>query len=305
MKLTETAEQFLAKTLGEEGLEELRKFELYKLQTNTVLNPEEIRIALMVVPRAVIAMLHQELVPMKAGQGKDVKLPTTPEATLQITKMSSDVYTGNIHQGGKVIAKFVNRSLPGVGLVIMSTFELYDVSTLASMPPPESNADTAKIQAIIDERMGLHQLIRQVVDSKISEREALENMIRSKLTQAIQEASLSRKNAEEKDNDKEVPPQKKEQKLKSFLDKKEGKRKRPDFHVTLDKSEKVSCPDCGKDIFAKGAYSGCICYGDDRNNKIYIKKTEDGFSMRFPKSWDAENVQMLLETLRSKNRSKV
>jgi hypothetical protein len=305
MKLTASAEHFLSKVLGTECLEELHKFELYKLQTNTVLDHEEVRTALQIVPRTVLSLLQRELAPMKPSDNKSIKLPVSPEATLQLTKMSNDVYTGNIHQNGKIVAKFTNRSLPGIGLVIMSTFELYDMDSLVNMPIPQSNSDVTKIQAMIDERIGLHHLVRQVVDQRLSEREALEHIIRTKLTQAIAEASLPKNKEDSLENNPEAMKPKKEPKLKSFLDKKESKRNRPEFHVVLDKNEEINCPDCGKEIFMKGAYSGCICFGDDRNNKIYIKKTESGFSMRFPKSWDAENIQMLLDTLRSKNRSKV
>jgi len=335
MKHNEAAEQFLAKALGDEGLEELRKFELYKLQTNTVLDHEEIRTALQIVPRTVLSLLQRELTPMGKDQGKEIRLPVREEAYLHVTKMSNDVYTGEIREKSKIVAKFRDRSLPGVGLVVMSTFELYDVNQLASEKSPEVNDDTVKIQRIIDERLGLRDLVRQVVDQRLSEREAVDHLIRIRLMQVISEAKKD-KVAEQisnvtkiatsepeaqKDpyfrgmanglqvadsiaNDKEPEfieaPKKKL--LKDFLDKKTKKRQ-PEFQIEISKSEVVTCPDCGKDIFSNGSYTGCICFGDDRDNKIYIKKTENGVSMRFPKSWDADNIQMLLETLRSKNRS--
>lgn len=93
-------------------------------------------------------------------------------------------------------------------------------------------------------------------------------------------------------------------KLKKFIEKKAKKTSR-EFQISLNKTETVVCDDCKKEIFSKGAFSGCICFGDDRNNKIFIKKNEHGFTVRFPRSWDVENIQMLLEALRNKNRGSV
>lgn len=90
-------------------------------------------------------------------------------------------------------------------------------------------------------------------------------------------------------------------KLKAFIEKRQKKLK--EFQVSLEKTDVIKCEDCKKQIFIEGAFSGCICFGSDRNNKIFIKKNENGFSMRFPKSWDTENIQMLLETLRNKNKN--
>jgi hypothetical protein len=33
--------------------------------------------------------------------------------------------------------------------------------------------------------------------------------------------------------------------------------------------------------------------------KVFLKKTEDGIKVSFPKSWNSENIEMLLEVLRS------
>lgn len=301
MKLTDSAEKFLSKALGPEGFEELQKFELFKLRSNKVLDHEEIRTALQIVPRTIISLLQRELISMKEGEGKDVKLPVEPEANLHVTKFENDVYSGDISREGKVLASFQHRSLPGIGLVIMSAFELYDVNQLASLQPVQSEPMIDKIQAIIDERLGLRDLITRVVDKRISEREAIDQMVRLRLTQAMKEAQ-EMKDAEEPK--KEAPPVKEEKapkKLKQFLENR-AKKKPIEFQIDMGKNETVICEDCKQEIFVKGAFAGCVCYGDDRDNKIFIKKNENGFSMRFPKSWDVENIQMLLETLRSKNR---
>ena len=85
--------------------------------------------------------------------------------------------------------------------------------------------------------------------------------------------------------------------LSDFIESRKGKLEKKEHHFQLEKSETVSCPDCGQSIFAAGAYSGCICFGES-DKKVHIKKSEDGYSIRFGKAWDVENMIMLLEILR-------
>ena len=71
----------------------------------------------------------------------------------------------------------------------------------------------------------------------------------------------------------------------------------------MKKNESVQCPDCKEMIFKEGAWSGCICFGDSRNSKVYLTKGEDGnVSVRFSKNWEIENIQMLLDILRGRNK---
>jgi hypothetical protein len=86
--------------------------------------------------------------------------------------------------------------------------------------------------------------------------------------------------------------------VEKFLHKR--KIKKIEYTVKMVKSETVSCFDCGNKIFDGSGISACICYGEDYNRKVYIKKTEEGIKVSFPRSWDQENIQMLLETLRRK-----
>lgn len=298
MSFKPAAEAFLKKALGQDGFEELEKFELWKKKTNTVVDHEEIRTALQIVPRTILSLLQRELTPMKTDEGKEFQLPVDRDAHIQVTKHAEDVYSGEIREASKVIAQFKHRTLPGVGLVIMTTFELYDIADLDRAGKTDG-ADVSKIQAIIDERLGLRDLITKVVDQRLSEREAIDQLIKLKLTQAMQEAQKADIEPEMKKEDKTKKPLK----LKEFLDKKTDKQKAK-FELVMQKNETVTCPDCGKDIFAKGIFSGCICYGEDRNKKVFIAKTEEGFSIKFSRAWDVENIEMLLDTLRSKaNRS--
>jgi hypothetical protein len=286
VKFSQSAEQFLIKALGQEGLDALHKTEIFKIRSNKTLDHEEIRTAMQIVPRTILSLLHRELSPMGQNEGKDITLPVSPEAILHVTKYENDVYSGDIRRGGKILVNFQDRSIPGVGLIVMSAFELYDVSQLASAVPAAPAASESTIQSIIDDRIGIRDLVRQVVDQRLTEREAIDNLIRMRLTQAISEAT------------KEASP--KNSRLKKFIENRSKKAK--EHTIVMGKSESVVCEDCKKEIFTKGMYSGCVCYGDDMNSKIFIKKNENGFSMRFPRSWDIENINMLLDTFRNKNR---
>lgn len=318
---------FLNKTLGKDFMESLEKFELYKPGTRTVVDHEELRTALQIVPRTVLALLIKELTPMAIGDNKDIELQVEGGATLNAQKHERDVYTGNIKQGSKIIVDFVNRSIPGIGLVVMSTFELYDVNQLSeNMSSSNDHKMDDKVQKLVDERLALHDLIGKVIDKKLMEREAIDKLVLMKLTDAVvKEKKVSEitkihqegtpqtdeyfrgmtngmKVAESVLTEEEpsfVEPMKKgSKKLQEFIELR--KTKKNEFSIQMAKGETVDCPDCGKHIFNGSIFSGCVCLGEDREKKVFIKKTEQGIKVRFGKGWDAENIEMLLDTLRKK-----
>ncbi len=298
---------FLKKTLGEDGFEELNKIELYKKKTNTVLNPEEIRTALQIVPRTILSFLQKELGEMRENEGKEVKIPIEPEAFLNVTKFANDVYSGEIRQKSDIVSSFKYRSLPGVGLVIMSAFELYDIDDLNRMGKQSSSdvLDVQRVQDIIDEKLRLRDLVSKVVEEKLSQRQAVEELVKMRLSQMLLESNPTEK-LEGSENKEEKKPvmQKKPLKLKQFLEKKAAKAN-PSYEIKIEKSESVTCPDCGNKVFDESGFSGCICFGPDRNKKIHIRKSENGVQLSFSKQWDSENIEMLLEVLKERrNRSK-
>lgn len=188
MKISIPAYKFLLKTLGEDGLETLEKSNLYKLGVNRVIDIHEIVSGMRIVPRTVLAFLQKELRQMKHGESKNIELPLEKEATLRVTKYTSDVYSGDIHRDGQVLAKFLDRSIPGIGLVVMSTFELYDIEELASSNPDQIafSFNEKKLQEIIEEKLELMNLITKVVDQKLNQKEAIESLLRLKLTHALE-----------------------------------------------------------------------------------------------------------------------
>jgi hypothetical protein len=322
---------FLNKTLGEDFLESLSKSEIWKPGTKSVNDIEDMRIGLKIVPRVIMTFLIRELAPMTIGENKEVAIPGVDSAILQVTKFERDQYSGQITQHNKKVTEFKFRSIPSLGIVLMSAFELYQVDELHREPTSEDAS--AKIQRMIDERLALHDLIGKVVDKKIMEREAVHQLVLTKLTETLKAMEGQQKTAEKIAditkiahqsansgeyfrgmangmevadciaNEKEpnfvpAPPQKKVRPLQEFLEKRQ---KKTEFSVVMAKGETVTCPDCGKNIFDGTAFSGCVCLGDDMEKKVFIKKSEDGIKVRFGKGWDKENIEMLLETLRKKH----
>lgn len=277
-------------TLGEDIFDVLAKTELYKLQTKTTVDPAEIKIALQIVPRTILTYLILNLKHMAIGGSLELDLPFAP-GKMHVNKYSNDVYSGEIYSSdNKKIGEFKYRSLPSVGLVLLSTFELYDFTDTPE--PTESTDDNAlKLQALIDERLQLHNLVRNVVDHRISEREALQKMLMLKLRQSFVQNIEAPK--EEEMN--------KKSKLKEFL---ENRHKKDDTtSEAIDKSEDLSCPDCRTVIYKSGEshIKCCICYGDFHKKEIKFVKNEGNIKFKFPKNFEVDNIEMILEALKSKN----
>ena len=108
----------------------MSKTELWKPGTKTTLDHEGIKIALKIVPRVVMSLLIKELTPMEIGETKEFELPVEEKAILKATKLERDVYTGDIRIDSTVVVNFMYRSIPGIRLVVMSAFELYDTDDL-------------------------------------------------------------------------------------------------------------------------------------------------------------------------------
>lgn len=296
--MSSKASLFLQKALGIDYLDSFSKSELWKPATRSTLDLEEISVALQIAPRVIMSLLIRELAGMQIGDHRDIPLPVGKNVLLRVNKHERDCFSGDVEEENKVIVDFKFRSLPGIALVIMSAFELYDVEKLADAPATIDD-QSEKIQKLVDERLALHSLIGQVVDKKIVEKDAIQQLILAKITTELEHAKSKIK--EEPAVSELFMPEvkiKKELPLKNFL---KNRLNKNEFTIQMAKGESVDCSDCGKSIFTNHIYSGCICMGQDMNSKIFIKKSENGIKVRFSKGWDKENIQMLLEMLRSKN----
>ena len=286
---------FIKSMVGEDFLDTLGKSELYKPDTKTTVDPLEIKAALSIVPRILLSFLISELKPMKAKDFKDIHIPWAP-GVLHVEKHGPDIYSGQIMSAeNKIIYEFKYRSLPSVGLVILTTFELYDLeeqvvpeaapepTTITILP---SQPEPKPLQDIIDERLKLHGIIREVVDHRLSEREAIQQLLLMRLKPIV----------EESEEHHSEPIMDKKSKLKEFLENRKLQQ------VDMDKKEDIRCPDCSFKIFKSGesAIKCCICYGSYHNKEIKFKKSEKGVKFNFPKDFDAESIEMLIDAIKGK-----
>lgn len=283
------------KILGEDIFQILEKSEigggLYKPDTKTALDPEEIKIALEIVPRTILSYLMSKLKDKQVGEVCKCELPFAEGATLECNKLGPDNYSGQIIQGGKVCAVFKHRSLPGIGLVILTTFELYDMANLDKEKASESEEKVEKLQRIIDQRLELLNFVQGVVDKRITEKQAIDAMVRARLNDHIEQRQRPEENQEKEDM------MDKKGKLKQFLEAREKKRQEP---VELEKGE-IKCPDCESTLYKKEDTSIklCICYGEFHNKNIKLQKSSNGkIRLKFPKSFNTDNVEMLLQGIK-------
>jgi len=303
---------FLKKTLGEDFLQSLEKFELWKPGTRTTIDHEEIKTALKIVPRTLMSLLIHNLSGMEIGETKEIQIPVNQanpgDCMIRVNKHERDVYSGELIQDNKRLVDFKYRSIPGVGLVVMSALEMYDVESLADETKNEAHSQDhfAKIQKMIDDKLALHDLIGKVVDKKLSERDAIQQLVLAKISEAMvpkehvapqDVKNLVERKAELKAENKQL---KKKLALNEFLEGRKQKLHKKEYQISLSKNDQVSCPDCGQSIFKNEAYSGCVCMGENMDSKVHFTKSEGGIKVRFGKGWDAENIEMLLEVLRGK-----
>lgn len=288
------AKDFVKTMLGDSFFEDLTKFELIKPQTETAVDHEELAAALQIVPRTVMAWLIKNLSEMEEKTNKTINLPfpKAEGAKLYVKKLVNDAYSGEIIRDGKVLTKFLYRTIPGIGLVLLTTFEMYELDKLDQQE--KTPVDLSKqVQDLIEEKLNFKKVVEQVVDQKLAQRDAIEALILSKLSAP---SSPLIKPVIENPVIEMKPASKKPLKLKEFLDKKKTK----PYSIEMKKSEKICCPDCRQVILSKGSFSGCTCLGEDRDNKLTIKKSDKGTEIKFNKTWDIENIHMVLDALRAK-----
>lgn len=283
--------------LGDDIFDELKKSAIYKPETKTALDPEEIRVALEIVPRSVLSFLFANLKYRSVNDIIDVDLPWAFNAKLHVNKLGMDNYSGEITQDGKRLYEFQHRSMPSLGLILLSVFELYDIELLNEIKQKQDQPKDDRIerlQDVIDERLAMHNLVRDVVDKRISEREAINKLIKERLADHIAETQLK----EEEPKEEQPMEETSKSKLRQFLENREKKRSDA---VELDKSEDIKCPDCKITIYKKESTEiiPCVCYGEHMAKPIKITKSEDGkVKIKFPKSFDIENIEMLLDALK-------
>jgi hypothetical protein len=181
-----SSDKIIKSILGQDFFEELKKSDVLKIHSNVATSVDEMAIGLKIVPRTVMSFLMSNLTHLPVGGNVNVSLPFTSNAYLQVTKMDRDNYTGHIYAAGKKVNEFANRSIPGLGLVLMTTFELYNLdSTSDFKQKEEENFDTKKLQELIDQRLLLHNLANKVIKEQMMPKEAINTIIKEKISQAL------------------------------------------------------------------------------------------------------------------------
>ena len=184
--MKKNAEAFLSKTLGSDFLESLgetlSKSEVFKIGTKTVTDTNDLFQGLTIVPRTLLNLLVRELSPMQIDDIKEIHIPGLEDTFVRVSKLERDSYSGQIFQKNVKINDFMHRSLPGLGLVLMTVLELYNFEDLDK----EQSVSTDKhveINRIIDERLNLHSLVNKVVDGKMQQKDAIQQLLMARLTE--------------------------------------------------------------------------------------------------------------------------
>ena len=97
--------------LGEDFFDELKKNDVYHPDTRVVTSINEVKIGLQIVPRAILSYLKSSLGHLEKGDLKTLILPWGNGAKMDIQKIDSDVYHGEIYENGKYLNQFKYRSL--------------------------------------------------------------------------------------------------------------------------------------------------------------------------------------------------
>lgn len=278
--------------LGEDFFEKLEKSDLYKLNTKTALNIEEIKISMQIVPRAILAWLFNNLKPMARKEIKKINFPFC-DGYMNVNKIDFDVYNGTVcNSKNEVVYEFQYRSLPGIGLIILSSFELYDINNISEgfeSEKEEFNEKAQNLQDIIDERFKLQEMIENVVERKISQREAIQQMILNRLSVDVNPVKMI-ENYNPVSEDHMENKETKKLKLQKFLEERKQKK--------LFEKNEVKCPDCRKTLMKSNDthVTCCVCFGEFRNKSFKINKSESGkVIVELPNDFGRENKSMLME----------
>lgn len=296
------AYEYLKNVLGDDFLETLEKTELYKPRTNTTVDPEEFHLALRVVPKTVMKFLAKELIPMKIGDTKSINLLVGNSAILEVKKIEKDLYSGEFIEENKKVAEFYSRTLPGIGLYMLTTFELYDIlhNEMDNASNPNKDIDE-KISKMIDEKLALRDVVQKEVSVQVGK-------IVSQMDNKKDKVEVTKEESIEVSVAPDIVDVPMEIKAKgspivNYLKNRKKKKKKKEYFVEIAKHEKVHCPYCRNEIFNNSGFSGCICFGDNRDSKVYLAKSENGVKISFGAKWDYENIEMLLKLLWRRNQN--
>lgn len=171
------AEAILKSIVGDAGIETLSKA-IFRRQTESVADPMELYLPLMVVPRAILSWLVQNIQPLKVGEHRDMEIPGQDGVIFHVEKQASDVYRGEIVREGRVIHSFDKQSLPSIGGHLMTVFERYDHLKEDEKPKVDKDKEIGEEYA---RRMDEAAEGIEAQERQLQEREALAHSVASRL----------------------------------------------------------------------------------------------------------------------------
>jgi hypothetical protein len=138
--------KLLQDIIGIGGYAVLKKA-IFKQGSQSVLDPVEFMLPLLIAPRAILSWLVQNIKPMAIGSHKTFDFPGKSDIKIWVQKQDHDVYRGEFVQNGKVIQTFSKQSLPTVAMTMVTTGELYD--DIGQITKPEKEKDVTD-QLVMD-----------------------------------------------------------------------------------------------------------------------------------------------------------
>lgn len=133
-----TWEKTLKTMVGESGYETLQKA-IYKKDSDATLGPLDIYLPLLVVPRAILSWLVQNIKPMAQNENKKLEFPGIPGVTIDIIKTGRDSYRAKFIEKGKVVHEFEKQTLPNIGGQLLTFGELYTEDSAVSLEQPKED----------------------------------------------------------------------------------------------------------------------------------------------------------------------
>ena len=133
-----TWEKTLKSMVGDTGYETLQKA-IYKKDSDATLGPLDIYLPLLVVPRAILSWLVQNIKPMAQNENTKLEFPGIPGVMIDITKTGRDSYRATFIEKGKVVHEFEKQTLPNIGGQLLTFGELYTEDSAVSLDQPKED----------------------------------------------------------------------------------------------------------------------------------------------------------------------
>lgn len=230
------SELVLKSLIGDKGLESLKKH-VFHQDSQSPLTPLDLYLPLLVVPRAIMSWLVQNIQPMEVGETKELDFPNSTEIKINIEKQGIDSYRSEFIKNGKVFHEFEKTNLPAIGGHLMTVGEMYDSFSDESDKKIENTANVPKaimdMSGISDEMCQnkdsiahvsikeFSNIIGKLIDALVSN-----NLIRNTISRALSTSNEDQETPEDKqaenedELEKDILPESKQNIKQDYVNKK-------------------------------------------------------------------------------------